>query len=120
MVDILHRVGVDGRSPADVYEALTTIDGLAGWWTTNTVGNPDVGGTIEFRFPNGQIDMQVLEREPEHVQWRVVGGPDEWMGSLVDFRLRNDGDRTIVLFTHHGWKEPASSCTTAAPSGPRS
>ena len=106
MVDILHRVGVEGRSPADVHQALTTIDGLAGWWTTNTRGSTDVGGTIEFRFPNGQINMQVQESEPEHVQWKVVGGPDEWMGSLVDFRLRNDGDRTIVLFEHQGWKEP--------------
>ena len=107
MVDILHRVGVEGRTPADVNEALTTIDGLAGWWTTNTTGSTDVGGTIEFRFPNGQVDMQVLARQPEHVQWKVVGGPDAWMGSLIDFRLRDDGDRTIVLFEHQGWKEPS-------------
>jgi hypothetical protein len=39
------------------------------------------------------------------VSWKVVGGPDEWMGTLVDFRLRDDGDRTIVLFQHEGWKE---------------
>jgi hypothetical protein len=31
MADILHRVGVKGSSPAEVYQALTTIDGLAGW-----------------------------------------------------------------------------------------
>ena len=32
MVDILHRVGVKGSSPDDVYAALTTLEGLAGWW----------------------------------------------------------------------------------------
>ena len=31
MVDILHRVGVKGASPEEVYDALTTVEGLAGW-----------------------------------------------------------------------------------------
>jgi len=43
MVDILHRIGVNS-SPDDVYEALTTTEGLSGWWTTNTHGNGLVGG----------------------------------------------------------------------------
>jgi uncharacterized protein YndB with AHSA1/START domain len=107
MVDILHRVGVEGRSPAEVYDKLTTIDGLAGWWTADTRGSTDVGGVVEFRFPNGGIDMEVVGRKPgEQVTWKVVGGPDEWLGTLIDFRLRNDHGSTIVLFQHQGWKEP--------------
>ena len=39
MVDILHRIGVKSTSLDDVYDALTTIDGLAGWWTTDTSGD---------------------------------------------------------------------------------
>jgi uncharacterized protein YndB with AHSA1/START domain len=35
MLDILHRVGIKS-SPDAVYRALTTLDGLAGWWTRNT------------------------------------------------------------------------------------
>ena len=38
MVDILHRIGVTS-SPDDVYAALTTTDGLAGWWTQDTKGD---------------------------------------------------------------------------------
>ena len=41
MVDILHRVGVKGSSADDVYAALTTIEGLSGWWTRDTTGKPD-------------------------------------------------------------------------------
>ena len=37
MPDILHRVGIKA-SPEEVYKALATRDGLAGWWTTNTKG----------------------------------------------------------------------------------
>jgi len=107
MVDILHRVGVKTSSPEKVYEALTTLEGLAGWWTDDTTGNPEVGGVIEFRFPPGGFDMKVLELKPsERVVWEVVGGPDEWVGTTVEWDLRQDDDLTIVLFKHKGWKEP--------------
>ena len=107
MVDILHRVGTETDSPKAVYDALTTIDGLAGWWTVNTTGSTDVGGVIQFRFPPGGFDMEVVESTPaEHVRWKVVDGPPEWLGTTVDWRLRQDGDHTIVLFSHEGWAEP--------------
>ena len=38
--------------------------------------------------------------------WRVVDGPEEWVGTTIDWDLRQDGDYTIVLFKHQGWKEP--------------
>lgn len=107
MVDILHRVGVKNSTPEKVYDALTTIDGLAGWWTDDTKGSTDVGGVIEFRFPPGGFDMEVVENRPaEAVTWKVVDGPEEWVGTTVGWELRQDGDYTIVLFKHQGWKEP--------------
>lgn len=36
MADILHRIGIKSSSLEDVYQALTTQRGLAGWWTSNT------------------------------------------------------------------------------------
>jgi uncharacterized protein YndB with AHSA1/START domain len=107
MVDILHRVGMKSASPADVYAALTTIDGLAGWWASDTNGQTEVGGTLEFRFGPGGIDMKVLESKPaERVVWKVVDGPSEWIGTTVRWELSRSGDYTIVLFAHEGWKEP--------------
>jgi uncharacterized protein YndB with AHSA1/START domain len=107
MADILHRVGFEATPAEKVYEALTTIDGLAGWWTDDTKGSTDVGGVIEFRFPPGGFDMQVTEQVPgSRVSWTVVDGPDEWVGTSVDWDLRQDGDMTILLFKHRGWREP--------------
>ena len=107
MVDILHRVGVEGTTPEAVYDALTTVEGLAGWWTDDTTGSPEVGGILRFRFPVGGFDMEVVALEPpERVVWRVVEGPEEWVGTTVDWDLRRDGDWTIVLFGHRGWREP--------------
>lgn len=107
MVDILHRVGVVAPSPDGVYAALTTLDGLAGWWARDTTGDTGVDGVIAFRFGPGGFDMKVVELVPgKRVLWEVVDGPDEWAGTHVSFDLRQDGEYTIVLFEHRGWAEP--------------
>jgi uncharacterized protein YndB with AHSA1/START domain len=106
MVDILHRIGATS-SPSDVYAALTTVDGLAGWWTEDTSGDGDVGGVLRFRFEVGGFDMKVLDAQPsELVLWEVVEGPEEWIGTRVRFELKQEDSFTIVLFSHEGWKEP--------------
>jgi uncharacterized protein YndB with AHSA1/START domain len=107
MPDILHKVGIKSSSQADVYKALTTIEGLSAWWTTTTEGESTVGGVIRFRFGNGGFDMKVLELDPaRRVVWRVVEGPEEWIGTTISFDLDQRGDWTIVLFRHERWKEP--------------
>lgn len=107
MPDILHRVGIKS-STKNVYKALTTIDGLAGWWTSTTRGDAQVGGDIHFQFGDrGFLDMKVLELDPEkRVIWEVVKGPEEWIGTKVSFDLEQDGEQASVLFKHQGWKEP--------------
>jgi uncharacterized protein YndB with AHSA1/START domain len=107
MPDILHRVGIKS-STKDAYKALTTIDGLAGWWTSTTKGDCKVGGVIHFQFGDrGFFDMKVLELSPnQRVLWQVMDGPAEWIGTKVSFDLKQEGEQTTVLFKHEGWKEP--------------
>jgi len=111
MVDILHRVGI--KAPLDeVYQALATREGAAAWWTTSTQGDSKVGAVLKFRFSAegkeiGGFDMKVLELQPgKRVLWQVVDGPAEWIGTRISFDLRQEGDYSIVLFKHQGWKEP--------------
>jgi uncharacterized protein YndB with AHSA1/START domain len=115
MVDILHRVGIKS-SLDDVYGALTTIEGLSDWWAENTQGDGTLGGMIQFRFEPGGIDMKVLELYPaKRVLWQVVDGPQEWIGTTVTWELKQEGDYSVVLFKHEGWKEPVEfmhHCTT--------
>ncbi|GIF63167.1 activator of HSP90 ATPase [Asanoa ishikariensis] len=107
MVDILHRVGAIAPLD-DFYRAVATPEGLAGWWTTDTVGKSEVGEKLAFRFGDlGGFDMEILELDPAgHVRWRVVEGPPEWIGTEIDWRFEQRDDYTIVLFKHEGWKEP--------------
>jgi hypothetical protein len=107
MLDILHKVGIKSSSPDAAYQALTTREGLSAWWTDNTQGESVVGDVLQFRFGAGGFDMKVLELDPaKRVQWQVVDGPAEWIGTKVNWDIRQEGDWTIVLFKHQGWKEP--------------
>jgi uncharacterized protein YndB with AHSA1/START domain len=107
MPDILHEVGIQA-SVDDVYAALTTRNGLAQWWTTDTRGESNAGSVLEFRFGDlGGFDMQVVELTPaNHVLWKVVGGPDEWIGTTVRWDLRQQDDWAILFFKHEGWRAP--------------
>jgi uncharacterized protein YndB with AHSA1/START domain len=111
MVDIVHRVGI--KAPLDqVYRALATREGVAGWWTTDTQGDSKIGGILKTVFTAGGkvlggFDLKVLELDPgKRVLWQVVEGPAEWIGTKIAFDLKQEDDFSIVLFKHEGWKEP--------------
>lgn len=116
MPDILHRVGFKS-SPADAYKALTTVEGLSGWWTRQTDGGTKVGEVLRFRFgERGGFDMKIVALDPgKRVLWEVVDGPAEWIDTTVSFDLREEDGYTILLFRHGGWREPVefmSHCST--------
>ncbi len=107
MVDILHKIGIRSSSPDAVYTALTTREGLSGWWTTDTRAQNEVGGLLKFRFGNGGFDMRVLELEPaKRVLWQVTDGPPEWIDTKISWDMKSEGGWTIVLFKHEGWRAP--------------
>ncbi|QJB35898.1 SRPBCC domain-containing protein [Chitinophaga oryzae] len=108
MANILHRIGIKTPSMDEVYRALTTRDGLAGWWTTDTRGEGDqAGNTVIFRFGTDGFDMKVTNlQSPGLVEWEVVDGPQEWIGTTIRFGLKQEGDYVILLFKHLDWKEP--------------
>jgi uncharacterized protein YndB with AHSA1/START domain len=102
MPDILHRIGIDAP-PERVFEALTTIPGLRGWWISEATGDASAGGTIDFGF----CKMRVIDAEPDElVRWHCLEGPPEWVYTEVTFRLEWKDGQTFVLFTHSDWNEP--------------
>ena len=102
MPDIVHRVGIK-TTPDKVYKALSTVEGLRHWWTTETDGDTRRGGIIDFGFCN----MKVMESKTgKRVKWKCVKGPREWVDTVVDFQLKKKEGQTFVLFTHANWKKP--------------
>jgi uncharacterized protein YndB with AHSA1/START domain len=117
MAEIRHRVGIDA-SPANVYEAVATTEGISNWWARELDGDPSQGGKLNFYF--GQLQpglvMEVLDAVPqEKVSWRCVQGPEDWVGTRVDFEIKESDEETVLLFAHDEWREPVefmSHCST--------
>ncbi len=66
MPEILHKLLIK-RPPEVVYEAITTQDGLASWWTRDCVAVPEEGSVAEFYFDNrsdfGKMKITKLEKD---------------------------------------------------------
>lgn len=81
MPDILHRVGAKAAR-RDVYKALTTVDGVASWWTNDASGDTAEGGVIQFGFEPGEavaanatFQIKVQKTIPDElVSWEVLQG----------------------------------------------
>jgi uncharacterized protein YndB with AHSA1/START domain len=100
------------RTPAStIYNAISTIEGLSGWWTKDTTGNPAVGGEIRFGFGEHCNIMKVSELlENKFVKWEVLFSDfpsgKEWSGTIITFTLEENGNGiTEVKFEHSNWKE---------------
>jgi uncharacterized protein YndB with AHSA1/START domain len=111
MVDIIHRIGIRS-SAAQVYEALSTINGLSCWWTNEAEGDEAKGGKITFTFRSetgdvkGQMTMEVKEiHSQKKICWLCSSGPDEWINTEITFDLSEQDDQTIIIFGHRKWRE---------------
>lgn len=90
----------------NVYKAISTIEGLSNWWTTQTSGESKPDGIIQFRFGEGGPDIKVKEMKPnESVTWECVAGPEDWLGNTFTFNLDENDGKTRVRFAQAGWKE---------------
>ena len=108
MEAIRHRVTIDAPISA-VYEQLATREGIASWWTRDVRGESRVGGDLAFWFGGSEpaAVMKVVELvPPRRVAWHCIQGPDDWRDTTQTFDLREEDGRTVVVFTHGGWREP--------------
>ncbi|HKQ68773.1 MAG TPA: SRPBCC domain-containing protein [Polyangiaceae bacterium] len=104
MADILHKISINAPKER-VYQALSTVDGLSGWWTSTTSGESAHGKTLEFRFGKHVSPMRVEELEANRrVVWRSEE-KSEWLDTRITFELSEDAGRTTLLFGHRAWKD---------------
>lgn len=123
MHDIVHELTI-AASPTKVYGAVTSQTGLAGWWTTDCTASAEVDSEATFGFADHSVvfTMRIdLLEPPELVHWECTGGPDEWIGTKLAFRIENldgdrdeaadapteappEGERSLVRFWHGGWE----------------
>jgi uncharacterized protein YndB with AHSA1/START domain len=92
--------------PDALFDALTTLSGLAAWWTDVT-GSGGTGGELRFSFdPPEPLVMHVDQAtRPFSVQWTVTSCdflPD-WVDTRPTFTIIPvDGDASELQFCHQG------------------
>jgi uncharacterized protein YndB with AHSA1/START domain len=105
MAELKHLVEINAPA-SKVYRALTEQEGLAGWWTLETVAEPKVGGILELTFGDKYYDkMRVTGLEPNRrVEWECIQGHEEWVGTTFVFDLEEKDGTTALRFTQGNWR----------------
>jgi hypothetical protein len=109
MADMHHLIQLDGVDAAAVYAALTTREGITGWWTSHAeVSGAEVGDVLKMRFPDAPItwDMRVaVTDEPARVDWDCFGGPPGWPGTRVVWAIEKTDAGAVVRLDHAGFPD---------------
>jgi uncharacterized protein YndB with AHSA1/START domain len=107
MADMHHLVQVDGIDATEVYPALTTQQGITGWWTSRAeVSGAAVGDRLSMSFPDAPVtwDMSIATAdEPVRLAWNCTGGPPGWPGTRVTWVIEPAGSGTVVRLDHTGF-----------------
>jgi uncharacterized protein YndB with AHSA1/START domain len=112
--DLIHRIGIAGLAEK-IYRAITTEDGVKGWWTTDVKMDVQAGGKAVFGFENHTVVFQMCTEQlspPSLVRWKCEesSSPD-WIGTTQEFQLEPQPDGQVpVKFCHAGWKSGGDHC----------
>jgi|SRR6266508_2947097 len=105
---IVHRVDVQADAPT-LFRALTTTDGLKGFWTPGSQVEPEVGTVAVFNFAGSPVELKLrIDRldEGKRVAWTCLGDFPYWQGTTMTWELDDAPEGgTRVLFRHTGWPD---------------
>lgn len=94
--------------PGDVRELLTSVEGIASWWSDRVEGSAsEVGDTFGVWFPDVPVPFEftVATVEESRIEWSVGVMPPPWAGTTIRFDL-GAGDSpgsTMLRFEHKGF-----------------
>ena len=93
-------------APGQLFDALTSVDGLAGWWVPVT-GSGEAGGELRFIMNSPEpLVIRVDEAtRPSKVQWTVIECSflSDWVGTHPVFTITPvKGDASELHFCHRG------------------
>jgi uncharacterized protein YndB with AHSA1/START domain len=105
-----------------VFDAIATLEGLRGWWTTLVSGSASAGGEIllEFEGIDEHIVMRVEEaRQPSRVRWACLEHTSlpDWRGTRVLFELAPRGKEGSELAFEHVGLSPTLECYESCEQG---
>lgn len=96
-----------------LFDALTSLTGLAGWWARAT-GSGEAGGELKFFFDMTDPCVMHVDQatRPTLVRWTVTECRflPEWVGTHPTFTITPDGRGACELYFRHEGLTPALDC----------
>ena len=110
MANIHHQIGVN-VDIKKVYEAISTLEGLSNWWS-ETTGDTNQNGKLNFHFNEHVIEMTILELVPDKkVVWQCTEKEGEWKDTIISFDLVEKDNQVFINFSHSNWAEQSDLCS---------
>ena len=106
MADISHDFPIKA-SRQQVFQAVSTPEGLAIWWTKRSSGEPAEGAEYQLWFGSEYDWRAVVSRciTPSEFELQLTRAQEDWQGTRVGFVLEENDGVTQVRFHHSGWPE---------------
>jgi uncharacterized protein YndB with AHSA1/START domain len=115
MTDGSFEAHVEFAQPAEaVFEALTTLRGLAGWWSPAAGSGVGTGDVLRLDH-NGKgtlvLEVDAVE-QPRFVGWRVRSYTlnEEWAGTGITFQIGPRAKGGAALAFRHDGLVPELEC----------
>ena len=96
------------KSPIDeVFDALTDIQKLQKWYTTETSGDSKLNGNINFRFGEIDFKIQIIEYvKNKKITWECVDTTlDALIGQKYTYELDDNDDKTRVRYSQSAFED---------------
>ncbi|WP_026204852.1 SRPBCC domain-containing protein [Actinomycetospora chiangmaiensis] len=108
--DRIERAVTLERAPHEVWQALTTADGLGAWFGERATIDLRPGGAATITFAGGMtVDMRIERVEPPTVfayTWRLPDLPaDDPRRTYVEFTLEPAGAGTLLRVVESGFAQ---------------
>jgi len=106
MANIRHNLIIKA-SIEQVYDAITSEEGLKGWWTEGATAKPVEGYVNHFRFGEEYFNrMEIIKlTAPTTITWKCVDGEKEWIDTELSFELSKRDEDILLKFSHLNWAE---------------
>jgi hypothetical protein len=113
------RVGISKTveiraSPDVLYQAVSTAEGLRGWWANDLTMEDGPKGILVLRFPSGHVARIHFAKgkAPSSAEWDVLGhnAMPEWIGTKLVFAIEQKGPSGSRLRFEHAGLNPGCDC----------
>jgi uncharacterized protein YndB with AHSA1/START domain len=101
-------------SPDVLYRAVSTADGLRGWWAKNLTIEDGPEGILLMRWPSGHLARVRFQKgkAPSRAEWDVLEHRpfSEWNGTKLVFAIEKMDPRNSRLQFQHLGLTPECDC----------